>query len=106
MNTNWFGLHVSVIASVAELTLSVAVWVYLISLSGKNRDARLFAGYKLTDCLYFAIDVLYNLVAYPPVRAYTKGLSTIMLGVMFYILYGLPINLGAIPTNGSRMRVC
>lgn len=86
MNTSWFELNVSVIATVAELTLCLAILGYLVSLPNKNRDAKLFAGYMLSLVLFYANYALQTLVVYPPLQRYLVAMGNILLTTVLLIV--------------------
>jgi signal transduction histidine kinase len=82
MNPDWFELKVSVVASVAEFILCVAVLGYLLSLPAKNLESKLFASFILAGCLFFAIEIFHNQVVYSPFRWVSTALSNSIVGIM------------------------
>ncbi|SOD92118.1 sensor histidine kinase [Spirosoma fluviale] len=79
MNTDWFELNVAAVASVAELTLCLAILSYLLSLPNKDREAKLFTGIFFLLCLFYADDVFYNFVIYMPFRRVIIVVGNIIL---------------------------
>jgi two-component system NtrC family sensor kinase len=86
MNPDWFELKVSVVASVAQFTISAALLGYLLSLPAKNLEAKLFSGYLLAACLFYTADAFQNLVVYPPFRWALIVVSNIVL-VFMHLLF-------------------
>jgi two-component system NtrC family sensor kinase len=97
MNPDWYELNVPLIAAVAELTLASAVLGYLLSLPNKNLEAKLFAGYYLTSCLFFATNALHHLVVSLPFKGLMYGLSNIILGTTLLFFVGFAYLFGGNP---------
>jgi two-component system NtrC family sensor kinase len=97
MNADWYELNVPLIAAVAELALASAVLGYLLSLPNKNLEAKLFAGYYLTDCLFFVTNALHHLVVSIPFKGLMYGLSNIILGTTLLFFVGFAYQCGGNP---------
>jgi two-component system, NtrC family, sensor kinase len=80
MNPDWFELNVSAVSVGAQLTLTLAILSYLVSLPNKNLEAKLFLGYLLSVSLFFAVDFINNIVTSTP-------LHKVLVGVCNSILY-------------------
>ncbi|RDB02280.1 HAMP domain-containing sensor histidine kinase [Runella aurantiaca] len=89
MNPDWFVLNVSVVSVGAQFTLTLTILIYLLSLPNKNLEAKLFIGNFFSVCLFFADDLLYNIVIYTPFRRILVGVGNGVLyfGFLFYVRF-------------------
>jgi two-component system, NtrC family, sensor kinase len=97
MNTTWYELNVSLVASVANLTLSAVLLVYLLSLPGKKLEAKLFSGYLLSLCLFYLGEALANLVVNPAFDWVVKAVNNIVLVFMHLLIVSFAFQCGGNP---------
>jgi two-component system, NtrC family, sensor kinase len=86
MNTTWYELNVSLVVSVANLTLSTVLLVYLLSLPGKKLEAKLFSAYLLSLCLFYLGEALANLLVDPAFDWVVIAVNNIVL-VFMHLLF-------------------
>jgi two-component system, NtrC family, sensor kinase len=97
MNTTWYELNVPLIAAVAQLTLAGSVLWYLLGLPDKRLDAKLFAGYLLATCLFYATNSLHHLVVSLPFKSLMFGLSNVILSIALLFYVGFAYQCGGNP---------
>jgi two-component system, NtrC family, sensor kinase len=97
MNPDWLNLDVSVVASVANMTLSAVLLGYLLSLRGKNLEAKLFSGHLLSLCLFYAFEALHNLVVFPPFQWVMIAVNNIVLAFVSLLFMSFAYQCGGNP---------
>jgi two-component system, NtrC family, sensor kinase len=97
MDTTWYDFNVSLVASVANFTLTAVLLVYLLSLPAKKLEAKLFNGYLLAICLYHLVEASIHLVVNPAFDWVMMAVNNILLAFQLLLFVSFAYHCGGNP---------